>query len=333
MFCVLCLGARSQNLVPNGGFEDRSECIVNDSNIEFAPPWFNIQGNGATLGPTSPDLFHECAIVNLDQCPYPDVAFLDPWLFGVPTNFLGCEEPKTGAGYAGLFCFTSNPLTEDGYREYLSTPLIQPMEAGVEYQISFWVSLAERSTHAIWNLQAFLSTEPPVQGTSGTFADLSPQFSGEEFDYLDTRDGWQELSWDYIAEGGENYFTIGNFQSNLEVDTLQVVFGDLLSHYQGGVYYYVDDVSIVEQTLSTEDLNAKSQLKVFPSPCDDHVIVESEDRILQVDIIGLDGRLIKSVDFDSQVSDRINIQFLPSGIYLVQAQFGEHSITTKLVKR
>ncbi len=141
--------AQSPNLVPNGSFETRIECIYNDGFIADAPPWFN---------PTraTPDLFHQCAVVNTDPCPWPDQYYLDPWLYGIPTNFMGCEHPYDGDGYAGLFVAGNNINGYDGYKEYLGVRLVNPLVAGNQYTLKFAVSLPERVGYAIWNIQVFL---------------------------------------------------------------------------------------------------------------------------------------------------------------------------------
>jgi len=322
-----------QNLVPNGSFEERSECIYNDSNIEFAPPWFNIQPDNFVLTNASPDTFHECMIFNTEPCQYPDVTFLDPWFLGVPANAAGCEAPVDGQGYAGIMVYFSNPDPVDGYREYLSVPLTEELEAGEIYEVSLWVSLAERATHAIWNLQVLFSNDPIEQGLQAEpFTDVQPQLNGTPDEYLDERDGWEEMTWEYTAQGDENYLTIGNFELNSQTDTARVWFGSTNNHFFPGVYYYIDDVSVEQKTL---DINKPDSydLSIYPSPFEDFLNIECTRMINAIFLMGLDGKLVY-YSSDHFLEKSIELSEIPSGMYLLRTELGEYqSHIQKVIKR
>ena len=65
---------------------------------------------------------------------------------------------------------------------------------------------------------------------------------------MDTQ-GWTEIAGDFVAEGGEEYLTIGNFfsaaNSGIVDDTA------LLTYLLPGSYYYIDDVRLY--CLSCDD--------------------------------------------------------------------------------
>jgi hypothetical protein len=259
--------AFAQNLVPNGGFEERQFCIWNDSDIGDAVPWFNpVLSADVAIG--SPDLFHQCAVVNLNPCPYPQLVSMNPWGFGVPTNAVGCENPHSGEGYAGIFCFYINFDSELGFREYLAVPLAEPLVANDTYEVKLWLSLAERSTHAIWRVQVLFTSAVISQDNLGIPIPASPQLEWLEGDYIVNTDGWKELSWNYTAQGGEQYMYLGNFRNNALTDTLFILnsVNDLVNHYYPGVYYYVDDVSVQRVPLSTDEEERPAAISVFPNP-------------------------------------------------------------------
>src|SRR6056297_331578 len=245
VFSLYAFAAFSQpgNLVENPGFEFRPECDDNNAPISEAPPWFSPTG-------ATPDLFHECAVQLEDPCPYPDMLYLDPWAFGVPTNAVGCQHPRTGAGYAGGLIVSMNPDPEFNYREYLGVQLITPMNEGETYLVRFYVSLAERSLWAIHALQVLFSNEYIADSMSESFLDIQPQLSNEEGNYLSDREEWMELSWEYTADGTEQYMYIGNFQSNAIVDTLLAVPDSIDSEDHFSSYYYIDDVYVGTDLLS-----------------------------------------------------------------------------------
>lgn len=293
----------------------------------------NIQPDNFVLVNASPDTFHECMISNEEPCAYPDVTFLDPWLFGVPANGIGCEFPQDGEGYAGIFAFYQNPDPVDGYREYLSVPLSTPLTEGEVYDVSLWASLAERATHAIWNLQVLFTEEPVVQGLQAQpMTNEQPQLNGTLGEYIDIRDGWQELSWEYTAEGGESYLTIGNYELNSQIDTIRVMFGDTENHYFPGTYYYIDNVSVVRQTLSTDQQNEGS-FSIFPSPADNVVTIQSTKMISSFQLFSLTGGLIE-FSREAFVERKLDISGLKAGMYILTVQFEDGSTSTrKVVKR
>jgi len=336
--CLQCLTiaafAQPVNLVPNGGFEERDLCIYNDSYIEDCYPWFNPM-DPEYINQATPDLFHVCAVVNNDPCPYPDDPILDPWFTGVPTNTLGCEEPYEGEGYAGAFLFIPNidepPL--DGYREYLAVRLIESLQTGLVYDVSMQVSLAERSTHALWNFQVLLSPDSLAQETT-QFMDYEPQLNGTPGDYIDNKNGWRELSWTYTAEGGEQFIYIGNFQPGSETDTLFVNEGSTLGHFLHGVYYYIDDVRVVANSLSTVD-RLFSDVNIFPNPASDvihiHGLPQSDWRI---DVIDARGKQHLSVHQMVDGRTYLSVDQLEAGLYFIRfTNENNMSFTQKIIKR
>ena len=75
--------------MPNGSFEELTECPWSINQITLAGPWKN------TGGDDTPDLYNVCAIPNQFP-PYNNSA-------GVPQNATGVQYPHSGEGYCGLF--------------------------------------------------------------------------------------------------------------------------------------------------------------------------------------------------------------------------------------
>lgn len=108
----LCAGA--QNLVPNGSFEEYTQCPPTNGYIEYATGWVNYR--------QSPDFYHTC---NTGV------------LAGVPLNSCGYQYPSQGQGYAGVITYdASNQLV----REFLGIELQSPLLPGVPiYLPSKWL--------------------------------------------------------------------------------------------------------------------------------------------------------------------------------------------------
>lgn len=318
--------AQEINLVPNGGFEERSDCPLTDSAIENAPPWFNPCTN--PFQTATPDIFHACAVINTEPCPYPENPNLNSWLMGTPVNFLGCEESYEGVGYAGIFFFYTNPDFDTGWREYLAVRLIEPMVQGLVYEVSFQASLAEKMTHAVWNLDVLLSPDSLEQLTT-TFMPYTPQLTGTPGEFVSNYDGWREMYWEYTATGGEQYMYIGNFLPNQETDTLRTLVGSTQSHYLPGAYYFIDDVRVVADVLTEDSKTPELAFKLFPIPANNLLSVNSSESG-ELQIFNLQGNLIAKFGL-LPGEQEFNIAHLAEGIYSTLMISDEYAVTNKLV--
>ena len=325
--------AQPVNLVPNGSFEERIECIWNNSNVKDAPPWFNPMDPGFEYQST-PDVFHECAIVNEAPCPYPENASLDQWAFGVPTNTLGCEDPFDGAGYAGAFFFIPNSQLSwlDGFREYLAVRLIEPLQEGVVYDVSMQLSLAERTTHAIWNVQVLFSEDSLTQATT-SYMPYEPQLNGTPGDYIDNYDGWRKVEWEYTASGGEQFMYIGNFEPNSQTDTLRTLMGDTFWHYFPASYYYIDDVKVEQNSLSTSNIK-NHQISIYPNPGTDVLRIEGISATdVMIEIRNIAGQSVTQINTTNNGIVTIDISHLSPGIYILSLHGHSDFYKHKIVKR
>ena len=222
-----------QNLVFNPSFEEYRECprkIDALGTLTIVDAWFQ-----PTAG--SADYFNVCGS---REC-------------GVPRNKLGVQQAHSGNGFCGIYC------SKTDYREYLQTQLKEPLKAGEQYKISFYVSLSEYSSGAVATIGALFTPDRVsdtvrrvlmrkeirhiAPGVSQTVASYyEPQVVNDFDRVLDDTEGWMLVSGIFDAKGGEQFLTIGNFfpasQSNL-TDL------DSLTYLLPGAYYYIDDVSLV----------------------------------------------------------------------------------------
>lgn len=171
----------------------------------------------------------------------------------VPRNKMGYQEAHDGVAYCGIYC------SQEEYREYLQTELRRPLQAGLRYRVSFFVSLADKSPNAVAPLGALLTTDRIVDSTMGILMRkevtdmganelqsiatwLVPQVANPIDSVLSSTREWVEVSGIVTAEGGERFLTIGNFAdfNHSSVIDIQNI-GALLQ----GAYYYIDDVSVV----------------------------------------------------------------------------------------
>lgn len=304
--------AQSDNLVENPGFEERIDCIYNSGDVSQAPPWFSPTG-------ATPDVFHECANQLDDPCPYPAQVYLDPWFFGVPTNTLGCQSPRSGVGYAGLFFqgpyISGNDID---WREYLGIPLSEPLVAGETYYVRFFVSLSERSRYAVYAHQVLFTAEPISESPFfWGVLNYTPQLTGVEGNFVTDKENWTELSWEYTADGTEQYMYIGNFQSNSETDTLFAVPDSIDPEDHGSSYYYIDDVYLGTELLSVMNEVDLNGLILWPNPVGQKLSVESEQTIETLSIYSILGNMIQTYTLNESGTVEVDVQSLASGSYLL----------------
>lgn len=229
-----CACQTTDNMIYNPSFEAYTRCperIEAKGIMNGVEAWWQ-----PTQG--SSDYFNQCS----------------PRECGVPRNKMGQQAAHSGSAYCGIYC------SQENYREYLQSELKQPLVKGQRYRVSFWVSLAEKSPHAVATIGALLTTERIEDTTSWgilleretiTFDNSEAQSIAYKFNpqvvnhpdsvISDTRQ-WYNICGEFVAKGGERFITIGNFNS---FNHSNVVETSSATAVLQGAYYYIDDVSLV----------------------------------------------------------------------------------------
>ena len=209
--------------MPNGNFEYFIAC---NRAPESAPPWYDPTGNSSDY---------------LDAC--------DPngiWGYSVPLNMYGFQHAHSGVGYA---LFGVSPFWFH-LREYIATPLLEPLLKDKKYCFKMFVSLSETSSSGINNIGAFFSNGPiDTSGQGGYVVNFTPQISTKNI-IIDTVN-WVLVEGTFIASGGEDHLTIGCFVPDdsinyIKIDTVEPII------FAG---YYLDDVSLYECVDSDETIS------------------------------------------------------------------------------
>jgi gliding motility-associated-like protein len=237
LFC-LCLPLVAQvNLVPNPSFEEYNNCpniesaYLDSSNTTFkgVKYWFKASEDFQS------EYHHTCA-------PHP--------FFSVPYGSAGFQNTHSGSAYL-LFLSVAKNNSLEGRRGYSSTLLLNPLYKDSLYKISYWVSLAEmesgnlsnRNLLATSSIGVYFSCEK-LFSPSSSYISVNPQVQNNPTRFLDDTLGWMEITGLYRATGGEQYITIGNFNSNENTPIKIVRYGNTETT-QGVGSYYLDDVSLI----------------------------------------------------------------------------------------
>lgn len=210
--------AHAQNLVPNPSFEIYSSCPAQPfQQIDLAVPWFQPRPQIAN----SSDFFHSCSGNTV----------------GTPVNALGYQYPRTGDGYAGIATFMSSfPET----REYIEVKLLDTLQQGRIYCVSFYISLADKSIFAGDQIGIYFSGDSVLDNTTSVLPYI-PQVFNFSGNILNDTANWVQISATYIALGGEQFITLGSFSNdaNTSIDTIDTTWSG-----ETAAYYYIDDVYV-----------------------------------------------------------------------------------------
>jgi len=202
----------AQNLVPNPDFEYYNQC-------PFA---------GDVTGPMTCEPW-----ISMSSANYFNVCW--PGGFGVPSNFSGYQPAHSGDGYVGGY--------QRDTREFIYAQLLEPLVAGQCYEVSFYASCAN-----IWcginHLGAHFTNEEPAWPSG-----VIPQLDGGGQFFADTLN-WMLISGTFVASGGEEWITLGNFYTNANTQF------DPDCHLSTiAAYYYFDDVVVQATTTYPIDVD------------------------------------------------------------------------------
>ncbi|MEL6916704.1 MAG: OmpA family protein [Bacteroidota bacterium] len=224
-FCAVSVhSSKSQNLVPNGGFEDFKDCPSKMSNLNMDSQYWS----APTLGTT--DYFNTCSNSKM----------------GVPLNFKGEQLPQEGEAYAGLYLYAPND-----YREYMQVKLRQTLIKGEKYRLQFQISLSEDSNYAIKDME-MLFTEKPLSidtkralSRTRLFKVADNPFHMVELkteEFCSDKKKWMQVSTEFEAYGNEGFLVFGNFKNNRTTKRKKINnSGKETATY---AYYYLDNIQL-----------------------------------------------------------------------------------------
>lgn len=298
-----CIIKAQTNLVPNPSFENVVTCPnAGFTDISSAGNWYNPTG-------ATPDYYNSCAT---------DTTYG----FSVPKNGLGYQKAKTGIAYAGLVS-----MVQTDAREYIQTVLIDTLIAGTSYTVRFYVSIADSSSYAANNIGAYFSTNP-VSATHSSVLPYTPQINNNHIiNPLNDRFGWTEIFGSFIAQGGEKYITIGNFNNDFNTDTTFYSDG---STWLIGSYHYIDDVSVMETFPSSVNELINTQISVSPNPSSGFIYLNSPALIESITVYSVIGQMVLKQSPKSK-SFKVDLSQFPEGVYYIKIDKHNSIITNKII--
>lgn len=210
-FCV------SQNLVKNSSFENILCEPKKASQLNLAQGW---------SAPGSSSDLYSLTTKKKD--------------YKIPNNLFGQQNVVDGNTYSGIYSsMYNNTKINPIYHEYLQGTLIDSLEKGKTYLIEYFYSLAERSEYYEKSLGVmFLNSKISSFEDKLKLLKMN-NLSVKDRDKLSDKINWNKFFGEYIAQGGEKFLLIGNFENDSEwrKNNKGVKIGS-------AAYYYIDNVSV-----------------------------------------------------------------------------------------
>jgi hypothetical protein len=299
----------AQNLVPNGSFEEISNCPESLGQVYLAPPWFSVLG--------TPDLFNSCYTLSSDGV-------------GVPMNGTGFQNALgiddnsiIGQGYTEITTFAKN---YPDAREILGVELLCPLVVGHTYSVSCNFSRCDNYTYDCATNQVGLKfTTNILTANDPSIINNSSNIYSQEI--ITNKEEWTEISGSFTADSAYAYIYIGNFFSDANTDTTECA---------SFATYYVDRIQVLPMD-STECLNLNSEILwsdktfIYPNPAASILTVRTTKKIDEIFIFDLLGNQVFT-DRIGLNSTEINVSGLSSGIYSLVIHCGTRIIHGRFQK-
>lgn len=309
MICSLAIGssvlpARAQNLVPNGSFEEYSDCPTYFGLASWSTGWQNLYTQSA-------DYFNACHTGGV---------------VGIPLNQFGDQYPAHGDAYVGMATYVYN---QPEYREMVGIELTEPLQVGVPVCLSFKTAVGGFGT-SVGNSAGytckglgmkFFNSLPTEQ-----YIYDYPNSAALNIEEVPTDTAiWYSVVGSYLPDSAYSYVVIGNFfADSLNEPTIQDSIGFNATDW---AYAFVDDVrASFDLTYCTLDLSAQGGPRkrpvIYPIPSagELHIHAPHEGNgIIHYALYDTAGRCAQNGVLSQGVGDpSIEIEALPSGTYLLK---------------
>ena len=168
-------------------------------------------------------------------------------------------EAKSGVGSVGIYTYhEKHPKGNSRYtRSYIQTKLITPLKKEEVYLFEMWVRTSNRSSKYFSSGLGGLLTDTALHYNIKTltehyYIEAIPQILCDSA--ISNVDNWQKVEAYYIAKGGEQYLTIGNFFSNEKITrvvnqdfTRPCDFGNNSVDFDNSLVF-IDDIKIEKES-------------------------------------------------------------------------------------
>lgn len=300
-----------QNLVPNPSFEDYSTCPVSSFEIGVVDEWTNAGG--------TPDYFNACSSSGGAS---------------VPLNFSGYEYAAKGLGYVGIYLYNDGVNWPDN-REFIFVDLIQPLEIGTKYYVSFDLSFTLDGLEIGYacNGLGLLFTENVDYNISNP-----PETNNQATVFVDTiisdTLGWYHYESSFISDSSYSRIYLGNFFDDINTDTVSI------NNSLYTAYYFIDNICVSSDSLDCVEHAglfdySEETISVFPNPLAGNVLeINLPEELLDFEIFLTDaaGRQVQFEYEKNQNKCLLRFTDLDAGYYQLVILNQQYFYSSKFLK-
>ncbi|MFM2224746.1 MAG: hypothetical protein RJA07_948 [Bacteroidota bacterium] len=305
---IFCSKVQSQNLILNGGFEKYwgPDCSSG----------FSITPNDVFNGPPPFDC-HIRDWIRISETPdgywYKGYDFPTNWL----SHYVLPHSDSVCVGEA--FYIQSMP----NIREIIQGKLTKPLITNHHYQFSMYVQLFDSIPWAgvgqIAGINSFSALFTDTAITSVTdlpIQNYHPQIQIDSM-VIDTQH-WILLVDTFVAAGGEQYVSIGNFKQDGQFQSKVVQ--TIIPNSAKVTYYYMDDVSLIDlDEVGIEEIE-KNKLVVYPNPTTNELRIKIDDiQLKKIEVLDVLNRKQDIIYSTMNNQYLIDTSLLERGIYFIKA--------------
>jgi gliding motility-associated-like protein len=252
------------NLISNPSFEDTlSGLCSSQMGINSVKYW------GTNHVFSTPDYYNICA----NSIVYPNICT-------IPYSSRSYQNPRSGNAYIGIGTYIIDVPNDSIHigGEYISSKLNNSLKANTCYYAEFYVNLSNLSEIATNQISALFTQNSFTTAPYSFTNTIQPQVQWDTTQCFTDTLNWVKISGTFIAQGGEQYLTIGNFKDGTHHKKKSVnsnftpAFGSFISRFF--TYILIDDVALYE--LPTPQLQSNA---ITICPNSDTLILGDSARI------------------------------------------------------
>ena len=242
------------------------------------------------------------------------------------------DHTGVGGGFVGIYTFIAGSFINYQSREYPQVRLTDSLKQGHHYCIEFYESLTEQSGIANSDIGVYIS-DSAIFENSINHIPVIPQIENPVSNMLTDMVNWMKVSGIYLAHGGEQYITVGNFRDSASSHAVVVN----AANYQFA-YYLIDDVSVINCDslfIDVNEINLNAVVSIYPNPVKDELIIDFKGYALedvQVHILDMMGKMLTGNAGLWQNKIKIDTSSLAAGLYIAEIRSKNGIVAKKFFK-
>ncbi|MFN5794137.1 MAG: hypothetical protein ACK455_05025, partial [Bacteroidota bacterium] len=238
----------------------------------------------------------------------------------VPYTIYGYQLPHSGSSYVSISVISyAIPNPQFLYnRSFLFCKLTNQLKQNRTYCFEMFVNLPDSMNFTCNDLGAYFSADSLVYNDLVSITQqVFPQINNDPISNpLTSKTEWMSVKGSFVAQGTEQYMTLGNFKGHYETDTTNIenIFRFI------GVGLFLDDVSLVELKALNQEQDTllvcageSKTLSVFPDITS--VLWSNGDTAANISVNAAGKYWVRGTNACGTVADTFWVKILPQEQY------------------